>query len=204
MEQPHEEYVREFWACAAEMNPRKANAVIRQSPMACKAWFIDKNRQFSLQLDDGAVLESADGTHGTSIILLEDINLDWIAFLGSTLSIDVTFFCAYLAGLQGSSPWKAVFGNAVMDHKRPTRLHHGRPSMMSHHIDGVFQLGQPDQMRSTPRIRGNTNVFNRRVENHAPFGWEAATRISFCKVNESLCKDTMNKPEPMMIKSNMT
>ncbi|KAK8876857.1 NAD(P)-binding protein, partial [Apiospora arundinis] len=148
------------------------------------------------QLDDEAALTSANSKDHSSVILIEDISLDWIVTLGCTFDIHTSFFFRYLTSSQGPSPWKAVFGNAVSDHKRPTRFNHPKhinlgqvyrgPSMFSYHIDGVFQLGQSDQMRSCPRFRAGTSIIHRRIENHALFGWEAATRMSYCQINENL------------------
>lgn len=192
MKPSREQYLKDFWECAAETGVGNAESVILQPPSTSRVWLCDEERQISLQLADKAVLDSDNAQRNTAVILVEDISLDWIATLGCKFNIDVAFFCEYLSGLRGPSPWKAVFGNGGSDIKRPTRLHHDVApviSVGSHNIDGVFQLGLPVQMRSSPHRRPGRNVLDRRMENHAPFGWESATRISYCRLKWNLFKD---------------
>ncbi|KAI0008210.1 hypothetical protein F4779DRAFT_588304 [Xylariaceae sp. FL0662B] len=195
----HEQYLGDFWATKTKIQKASNKPTLREPPSATRAWFCDKTQEAFLKLTDLARLERPGITRDAAVIVVENVSLDWIATLGTIFNIDVEFFCEYVSTPEGSSPWKAVFDPSGSDIKRPMRLCHipepannldhrhnsAHPTMESHHIDGVFELGQPDQLRSSPYFIGN-NFIHRRVENHAPFGWEASTRISYCRVQENL------------------
>ena len=171
-----------------------------ESNIRTRALLCDLNQQKSLQLPDITSLAHPKTQEDIAVIIVENINLDWISTLGTALDIDAAFFCEHALSPGGNSPWKAVFSSSPAGHKKPTQSvhtvndadihsHEGTESnkftSVSWHVDGVFDLGQSDQ--DPPPLR-TPSFIHRRLDFVAHYGWQATTRISCYRVNEKICQ----------------
>lgn len=171
-----------------------------ENPDAETRAFLYDTKQRNLQLSDVSSLAhqkitiqlKEDQNQGdNTILVVENINLDWIVALGTTLNIDATFFCQHGQNPVGWSPWQSVFGNSMASQKKPTQYPSAgeAPSTTFHHIDGVVRFGQGRSKEEGPHLHTieNPNFFHRRLKFDVEYGWQANTRISYCQINKNLC-----------------
>ena len=194
-----EDYLKTFGGHAAHLGIKNVSrSVVHESGHRTRALFCDFNQQKPLQLSNIAFLADPKTQEDVAVIIVENIDLDWISTLGTTLEIDVAFFCKHADGLKGSSPWKAIFSSSPAGHKRPTQSTQNVSDTQNHvndgvestkpldfywHVDGVFDLGQSGQNHSYLR---NPNFILRTLKYEVQYGWQAATRISYCQVKQNL------------------
>ncbi|OTA67318.1 hypothetical protein K449DRAFT_401828 [Hypoxylon sp. EC38] len=200
-----EDYLGEFWKRVHQVNTKNASAgMALNSPAKTRALYCDLDEQRFLTLSDVPSLLRPRVKEIASVVIVENISPDWIALLGTTLNIDVNFFCEHMQNLTGPSPWKAVFSSSPIEQKRPMHNIHkvfdvgthldatkesGNPTRVSWHVDGVFHLGHLDREPPQSNLLQNPNFIHRRLEYHMPYGWQAATRISYYQMNKNLSRN---------------
>lgn len=134
------------------------------------------------------------------VLLVENIDLDWIGLLGSAYEIDPTFFAAHAFMVRGTDPWQAVFGEEGQFHRKPTfnvmneqwpnESRNERP-YGSWHVDGVMSFVED-------HTESYSSTFGLSDPNCIKRMWrrgQAATRISFCILRRcNTCKACKASP----------
>jgi hypothetical protein len=135
-----------------------------------------------------------------AVLIVENINLQWITSLATTLRIDPSFFAEHAVNPRGATPWHAIFGHWSRDHSKPvqrklTRYElsdHSRPSdqlLRSWHIDGVIEYDQCLRKPSKSSTLSDCNNMPRTLSYDENYGWSCSTRISYLRARPNLCKD---------------
>ncbi|OTA86515.1 hypothetical protein M434DRAFT_153927 [Hypoxylon sp. CO27-5] len=205
-----EDYLGEFWKQVHQVNTKNASAGMALNSFAkTRALYCDLDEQRFLALSDVPSLVRPRSKEVASVIIVENISPDWIALLGTTLNIDVNFFCEHMQNPTGPSPWKAVFSSSPIEQKRPMHNIHKEfdvgnrldatkescnPTRVSWHVDGVFHLGHLDREPPQSNLLQNPNFIHRRLEYHMPYGWQAATRISYYQMNKKFILFLIDAP----------
>lgn len=172
-----------------------------ENPEAETRAFLYDTKQRTFRLSDVSSLahrkitiqsESEQDKGDDTILVVENINLDWIVALGTTLNIEATFFCQHGQNPVGWSPWQSVFGgcDSMTGQKRPTQYSADEASSTTfHHIDGVVRFGKKGPKEDGPHLHTieNPNFFHRRLKFDVEYGWQANTRISYCQIRKNLC-----------------
>lgn len=168
----------------------------------------ESGQQRTLRLQEVASLVNRNSQEDTIVVVIENINLDWIAALRAAFGIDDAFFREHALNPEGFSPWQAVFGQtkSVTDQRRPIQRmervskssEQPRRFMMttSWHVDGVFswEFSETCHQSPTPLRLDDTNFLKRHLKYDLQYGWQTNTRISHCQLNSNICQYT---PHPI-------
>ena len=136
-----------------------------------------------------------------AVLVVENIDLDWITTLGVTLSIDSYFFAEHILsplGQQGQTPWNTIFGKWSATWRKPIHNGLGFSSMQPSdaagttrkvwHVDGVYQYEGQHGVPVKQLALIDPNYISRQIGYDVGYGWQATTRISYCLVHPTLCK----------------
>lgn len=147
-----------------------------------------------------------------AIIIVENLNEDWIATLGTVLNIDPVFFREHTLSSEGGSPWKAVFqpgqrrvvesqankntlpGALAVSLDDPRTIFNNKPWPTNvfdnnpWHVDGVFESGRLHERLSQRGSVMNPNHAYRQTAFDSRVGWTMTTRISHYRTENNIGK----------------
>lgn len=176
-----ETYLQEFYSSLPDEQVTKINKAGSKSRGSTLARFhtIREQRPFGLEeLSQVTDLSRSDGV----VIVIENIDQDWIANLSVAWNIRASFFAGHARNVEGtSSIWRAIFGNTVAEQKRPSEGH--SPAYSYWHVDGF--RGYNRYPTSTTEDPVDTNWIPRLLTWDNSYGWQASTRVS-CYVRHDL------------------
>ena len=172
----------------------------RRSASTTRVFYHKVQQQQMVSLADFEKLNVV-GDPDYAVLVVENIELNWIATLGVALNIDPYFFAEHILSPQGQSgqtPWFTIFGKSSASWRRPIQnglrpAHPLQPldaavdTRKSWHVDGVFQY---EGLRTTSQGQIaliDPNHMSRQVACDEDYGWQATTRISYCLVRPDLC-----------------
>lgn len=139
------------------------------------------------------------GTHAeATVLIVENIDLKWIATLGVAFNIDSSFFAEHAINPRGATPWKAIFGKWSKDHCKPSRKSlkqyipqdRAEPTtsiVQSWHIDGVIEHDQYRRGSHRDSTLNDHNFLPRTTAYDETYGWSSSTRISYVLLHPALC-----------------
>jgi hypothetical protein len=133
-----------------------------------------------------------------SVLVVENVSLEWCIALGVALGIDHTFFVEHASNPPGDTPWEAVIGDWSEDRRRPSQNGQHPASSARQgdaadglrdrwHVDGVLEyelLGKGQHARFEP---ASTNFLPRSTSYSIDYGWSLGTRVSYILARPSLC-----------------
>ncbi|KXJ96162.1 hypothetical protein Micbo1qcDRAFT_231266 [Microdochium bolleyi] len=91
-----------------------------QFDLSTRAIAIDTERPTDLSLDTIPALQDVEQRGKTTVIVVQNVDSAWQARLSSRLGVGHDFFDRHISeGPRAKEPWKAVFGSAVDEQKRP-------------------------------------------------------------------------------------
>lgn len=137
-----------------------------------------------------------------AVLVVENINLDWIGTLGLQLGLDPAFFVEHAFTLSVDvEPWDAIFGKWSADHRKPTQKSTARygtaagPGTHDHdiesrHVDGVIEFDRPrgSKRRRSEEASSGGNTLPRLSVSDEDEIWQTTTRISYCPVRANFRK----------------
>lgn len=197
IQQPEDPYMASFWACFSK---EKANTISDRAKLMpsskTRASYHTRHEQKYLKLGDISPPSGGNLALAGAVVIIENIDLLWIAALGNTWDIAPSFFADHASNPSGSSPWKTIFGMSSTDRKMPLRkevtstLPRDRQpwdKASSWYVDGIFECGQPTPGTS---FNANDQDFIQRIRYNNDLGLNISTRISCwtcSNKHQSLC-----------------
>ncbi|KAK7976662.1 hypothetical protein PG989_015125 [Apiospora arundinis] len=173
----------------------------QSSKSQTKAMLCDINHQRMIDPSDLQLFGQLGVHNPTPIVIIENINLEWIEALKEMCNIDPGFFSEHAADPPGPSPWNAVFGRTPILHRRPSQTKiesctkNKNPNEPADnvsqtrawwHIDGVFALGHPGATQLSPSLTQASSPIRRRKEYHQGHGMQVSACISHYRVGKVL------------------
>lgn len=162
-----ETYLQEFYSSLPDEQVTKINKARSKSrgSTLARVHTIREQRTFGLEeLSQVTDLSRSDGV----VIVIENIDQDWIANLGVAWNIRASFFARHARNVEGmSSIWRAIFGNTVSEQKRPSEGY--SPAYSYWHVDGF--RGYNRYSTSTAEDPVDTNWIPRLLTWDNSYGW---------------------------------
>lgn len=123
---------------------------------------------------------------GPSVCIIENISPEFIGGLGVAWSLPLDFFIEHATNSYGPALWDDVMGDQARDRVwEPSSVakDEARKKPLAHfHIEGIIE-----QVRHIEQPSGRYR-FARRFEFSYNYGWQANTKMSYCRVSQNLCK----------------
>jgi hypothetical protein len=175
-------YLAAFWAA---LSKEKAGIILNRAralpSVNTQASLYTRQARKTLKLDD---IFSQNPALDNTVLVVTNIDLHWIAALGSAWDIAPAFFAAHASNPTGNSIWQTVFGTSALERKQTT-IQDVVPTLQkpclwdnAHYwnVDGVLALSRQE-------LQGEVDVYDQNFlprvrENSNEYGFYTSTRIS--------------------------
>jgi hypothetical protein len=192
-----EKYLDSFWAA---LSKEKAGAILnraRELPSVnTQASLHTRHAHKTLKLEDVSPQKREDQAPVNTVLVVKNIDLHWIAALGSAWDIAPTFFATHASSPTGTPLWQTIFGTSTLERKQATiqdvvsKLQTPRlwDDAQYWNVDGVLALSQQEfrgtvnlrEQNFLPRVRATSNEYGSYTSTRISC-WKCGTKLwSFC------------------------
>ena len=163
-----------------------------------RVFYHDVQQQTATRLSEVENLARTSDLRGV-VLVVENIDLNWLTNLGVAFKIDPTFFAEHTYNPPGLAPYKAVFGKWSALHMKPVQtttppqdsscqLPKGSGTRTSWHVHDVLEHNRNWSAPGERLTTRDPNFKHRMSAYDQEHGWSTNTRISYSLVKEGLCK----------------